>query len=496
MDIAGTSAVVTGGASGLGLATASRLLDGGAAVVIADLPASDGEAVAKELGERASKDPAFERRLQRTFEEGAEYDSSSRAGDAAAFTDGLSDGPTPTESRQRADSMDSLSSEDGKRWVQLQQNHEVRPEAKDVAHAMRGTKASNFFWRRATKYMLTSLYGMEACPDGSGVLVRALVTDFCTREDYEAYIKNPPQGMTRDQGGAFIKLPVIFEMRSSGTPKRMGELAHARLLARSASSADLRAWVRVAGVQLNVRKFTHSKLLKLWNAIYKMWREHVQKTMRIEVDETADCAACRKWAVVCRPPMEGIMYVCRRCTENYVIPTIQTNKDKPKAVVVQAVNDVLKGVKFQLTAQQQWYKADEDDAETDKAFYRRWGTVGEAFHISLALADTNARTTVALTRPITRQKLVNCCNRNFSFATAAGAPAGSKLYFGQDTTFIAATGRIITDADFDSPGVIKRLEKQTIKVARPEGGMATCYAGLNSHSRPGYFTATEDAPEH
>ena len=54
MDVNGISAVVTGGASGLGLATVRRLLDGGAAgVVIADLPSSDGETVAKELGERA-----------------------------------------------------------------------------------------------------------------------------------------------------------------------------------------------------------------------------------------------------------------------------------------------------------------------------------------------------------------------------------------------------------------------------------------------------------
>jgi NAD(P)-dependent dehydrogenase (short-subunit alcohol dehydrogenase family) len=54
MDVNGISAVVTGGASGLGLATVRRLLEGGAAgVVIADLPSSDGETVAKELGDRA-----------------------------------------------------------------------------------------------------------------------------------------------------------------------------------------------------------------------------------------------------------------------------------------------------------------------------------------------------------------------------------------------------------------------------------------------------------
>lgn len=54
MDIAGISAVVTGGASGLGLATARRLVKQGAHVVLLDLPSSAGEAVAAELGERTS----------------------------------------------------------------------------------------------------------------------------------------------------------------------------------------------------------------------------------------------------------------------------------------------------------------------------------------------------------------------------------------------------------------------------------------------------------
>jgi len=53
MEIDAISAVVTGGASGLGLATARRLLAGGASVVIADLPSSDGAAVAEELGPQA-----------------------------------------------------------------------------------------------------------------------------------------------------------------------------------------------------------------------------------------------------------------------------------------------------------------------------------------------------------------------------------------------------------------------------------------------------------
>jgi NAD(P)-dependent dehydrogenase (short-subunit alcohol dehydrogenase family) len=48
-----TVALVTGGASGLGEATARRLHQGGAVVVIVDLPSSQGEALAAELGDRA-----------------------------------------------------------------------------------------------------------------------------------------------------------------------------------------------------------------------------------------------------------------------------------------------------------------------------------------------------------------------------------------------------------------------------------------------------------
>jgi len=48
-----TVALVTGGASGLGEATTRRLHEGGAAVVIVDLPSSPGEALTTELGDRA-----------------------------------------------------------------------------------------------------------------------------------------------------------------------------------------------------------------------------------------------------------------------------------------------------------------------------------------------------------------------------------------------------------------------------------------------------------
>jgi NAD(P)-dependent dehydrogenase (short-subunit alcohol dehydrogenase family) len=53
MDIEGNSVLVTGGASGLGLASAKRMLEAGASVVLLDLPTSDGEQVAADLGPKA-----------------------------------------------------------------------------------------------------------------------------------------------------------------------------------------------------------------------------------------------------------------------------------------------------------------------------------------------------------------------------------------------------------------------------------------------------------
>jgi NAD(P)-dependent dehydrogenase (short-subunit alcohol dehydrogenase family) len=50
MDLNGTSAVVTGGASGLGAATARLLAQNGVGVVVADLQDDKGEALAKEVG--------------------------------------------------------------------------------------------------------------------------------------------------------------------------------------------------------------------------------------------------------------------------------------------------------------------------------------------------------------------------------------------------------------------------------------------------------------
>ena len=58
MELRTVKAVVTGGASGLGRATAERLVAAGASVALLDRPASAGTDVAKAMGERAIFAPA------------------------------------------------------------------------------------------------------------------------------------------------------------------------------------------------------------------------------------------------------------------------------------------------------------------------------------------------------------------------------------------------------------------------------------------------------
>jgi len=55
---ASTVALVTGGASGLGESTTRRLHEGGASVVIVDLPSSAGQALTAELGDQVRFSPA------------------------------------------------------------------------------------------------------------------------------------------------------------------------------------------------------------------------------------------------------------------------------------------------------------------------------------------------------------------------------------------------------------------------------------------------------
>src|SRR5215510_1748923 len=58
MELRSVKAVVTGGASGLGRATAERLIAAGAAVALLDRPASAGADAAKAMGQRATFTPA------------------------------------------------------------------------------------------------------------------------------------------------------------------------------------------------------------------------------------------------------------------------------------------------------------------------------------------------------------------------------------------------------------------------------------------------------
>lgn len=58
MELSSVNAIVTGGASGLGRATAGRIVAAGGRVVLLDLPRSPGADVARDLGQRASFLPA------------------------------------------------------------------------------------------------------------------------------------------------------------------------------------------------------------------------------------------------------------------------------------------------------------------------------------------------------------------------------------------------------------------------------------------------------
>lgn len=74
MNVRGKTALVTGGGSGLGEATARAIVDAAGFVVIVDLPDSGGARVAKELGQRGRFVPAdvrSEREVRSAVDEGA-----------------------------------------------------------------------------------------------------------------------------------------------------------------------------------------------------------------------------------------------------------------------------------------------------------------------------------------------------------------------------------------------------------------------------------------
>ncbi|MBJ20479.1 MAG: SDR family NAD(P)-dependent oxidoreductase [bacterium] len=73
MDLNATSALVTGGASGIGLATAQRLAALGARVVVLDMNEEKGEAAARELGGRFVKaDVSSEEAVQKAIDTATE----------------------------------------------------------------------------------------------------------------------------------------------------------------------------------------------------------------------------------------------------------------------------------------------------------------------------------------------------------------------------------------------------------------------------------------
>src|SRR5262252_4735752 len=105
MQVAGTVALVTGGASGLGLATVRELIAGGGKAMIVDRPQSDGAALAKELGANAdfaaadvTSDAEVQAAVQRTIERfGTIHINVNCAGTGAAMKTTSKGGPMPLE---------------------------------------------------------------------------------------------------------------------------------------------------------------------------------------------------------------------------------------------------------------------------------------------------------------------------------------------------------------------------------------------------------------
>jgi NAD(P)-dependent dehydrogenase (short-subunit alcohol dehydrogenase family) len=103
MDISGSGALVVGGASGLGEATARRLAEAGAVLTIADVNAEKGQAVADELGATfAQVDVREEEQVQAAVDQAAGADDGLRiaitcAGTGWAQKIANSNGPHPLQ---------------------------------------------------------------------------------------------------------------------------------------------------------------------------------------------------------------------------------------------------------------------------------------------------------------------------------------------------------------------------------------------------------------
>ncbi len=109
MDLATAKAVITGGASGLGFATAQRIIDAGGQVVVLDINDEQGASSADVLGERAAfqkTDVADEASVKAAMQQANEFMSGitfavNCAGIATAGRTLGRDGPWPSENFNR-----------------------------------------------------------------------------------------------------------------------------------------------------------------------------------------------------------------------------------------------------------------------------------------------------------------------------------------------------------------------------------------------------------
>ena len=124
MDLASAKAVISGGASGLGLATAQRIIKAGGHVTLLDINDEQGAASAADLGERASyinTDVANEESVQKAMAAANDFMGGitlavNCAGIATAGRTLGRDGPWPSELRNI---LHSASGNDPDHWERL-----------------------------------------------------------------------------------------------------------------------------------------------------------------------------------------------------------------------------------------------------------------------------------------------------------------------------------------------------------------------------------------